>query len=53
MNAAGQFLRKPLISVFIPAYNAEKYVAEALDSVLSQTCSHIEDYGRYIRVVIF
>jgi glycosyltransferase involved in cell wall biosynthesis len=33
---------KPLISVVIPAYNAEKYLAEALESVRAQTFSDYE-----------
>lgn len=32
----------PLISVIIPLYNAEKYIAETLDSVLQQSYSHLE-----------
>ncbi|MDB5143946.1 MAG: hypothetical protein JWQ66_2659 [Mucilaginibacter sp.] len=32
----------PLVSVCIPVYNAEKYVSEAIESVLNQTYSNIE-----------
>jgi len=33
---------KKLISVIMPAYNAEKYIKEAIDSILSQTYSSFE-----------
>ena len=32
----------PLISVLLPAYNAERYVRDAIESVLSQTCGDFE-----------
>lgn len=33
---------KPLVSVLIPCYNVEKYVEEAIDSILLQTYSNLE-----------
>lgn len=33
---------KPLVSVIIPCYNAEKFVEEAFSSALSQTYPNIE-----------
>jgi glycosyltransferase involved in cell wall biosynthesis len=33
---------KPLISVILPVYNAEKYLNEALNSILEQTYSNLE-----------
>lgn len=32
----------PLVSVLIPAYNAERYLGEALDSVVAQTWPNVE-----------
>jgi len=34
--------KKPLVSVIMAAYNTEKYIAEAIESVLSQTYSNWE-----------
>ena len=34
--------RAPLISVLLPVYNGEKYLAEAIDSILSQTFTDFE-----------
>lgn len=38
----GQGGNKPLVSVFMPVYNQELYVAAALDSILSQTYENYE-----------
>ncbi|NNK95116.1 MAG: glycosyltransferase [Desulfobacterales bacterium] len=35
-------MAKPLVSVVIPAYNHERFVGLAIDSVLNQTCSDLE-----------
>lgn len=32
----------PLVSVIMPVYNSEKYLAEAIESILSQTYPHFE-----------
>ena len=32
----------PILSVIIPAYNAEKYIEECLNSVINQTLKDIE-----------
>ncbi len=34
--------KKPLVSVLMPCYNHEKYVAEAIESVLNQTYENLE-----------
>jgi len=33
---------KPLVSIIMPAYNAEKYIAEAIESIISQTYTNWE-----------
>lgn len=42
MSALVAFSDCPLISVVMPVYNAERYVAEAIHSILAQTYSHFE-----------
>ena len=32
----------PLVTVLMPVYNAEKYLSEAIDSILVQTYKNIE-----------
>lgn len=34
--------KRPLISVLLPAYNAEKYIRESVESILAQTYPHFE-----------
>ena len=38
----GEKMASPLVSVIIPCYNAEKYVEEAIRSVMTQTYSNLE-----------
>ncbi len=35
-------MKNPLVSVLMPAYNAEKYIGEAIESILSQTYKNFE-----------
>src|SRR4051794_13257460 len=35
-------IEPPLVSVIIPAYNYDRYLAEAVESVLNQTYQHLE-----------
>jgi glycosyltransferase involved in cell wall biosynthesis len=35
-------IKKPMISIGLPVYNGENYIAEAIESVLSQTCRDFE-----------
>ena len=35
-------IRDPLVSIIIPVYNVEPYLAEALDSVIHQTYEKLE-----------
>ncbi|MFS8119830.1 MAG: glycosyltransferase family 2 protein, partial [Microcoleus sp.] len=42
MNTFQNNLKLPLISVIIPAYNAENFIAQTLESVLFQTYQNLE-----------
>jgi teichuronic acid biosynthesis glycosyltransferase TuaG len=35
-------MQQPLVSIVMPAYNAEKYIAESVNSILSQTYKNFE-----------
>ncbi|MDD4286890.1 MAG: glycosyltransferase [Candidatus Peribacteraceae bacterium] len=38
----GSSSKAPLVSVVMPAYNVEQYIAESIESILSQTCDDFE-----------
>ena len=35
-------IKKPLVTVIIPAYNTEKYISKCLDSILVQSYQELE-----------
>ena len=41
-DPSGSHKSVPLISVIMPVYNGDKYIAEAIDSILSQTWKNLE-----------
>jgi GT2 family glycosyltransferase len=42
LNTVNKHNNTPLVSVALPVYNGEKYLAEALDSILAQTFTNFE-----------
>ncbi len=42
LKASDNISNRPLVSVALPVYNGEKYLAEALDSILAQTFTNFE-----------
>ena len=42
MIPGGMDLKHPAVSIVVPVYNAERYVADTLESLLDQTCSDFE-----------
>src|SRR5690606_28917246 len=35
-------MREPLVTVFMPVYNSEQYIREALESILNQTYQNLD-----------